>query len=122
MTIGFAGFDNGASFGASTDTDKANNSGWNSSVVWVMGNVTIGAGYNHQEVARGTRAFGAITGATGAASDVREDNHTFVGVGYDMGGGVNTFVQLSSNDHDDGNVVTSEVDPKVLFAGISLGF
>jgi len=122
MTIGFAGFDNGASFGASTDADKANNSGWNSSITWAMGNMTIGAGFNHQEITRGTRAFGAITAATGAANDVREDNHTFVGVGYDMGGGVNTFVQLSSNDHDDGNVVTNEADPKVLFAGISLGF
>ena len=122
MTIGFAGFDNGASFGASSDTDKANNSGWNSSVTWAMGNITIGAGFNHQENTRGTRAFAATTGATGLAPDVREDNHTFFGIGYDMGGGVNTFVQLSSNDHDDGNHVTDEVDPKVLFAGISLGF
>jgi hypothetical protein len=123
MTIGFAGFDNGASFGASTDTDKANNSGWNTSVVWVMGNVTLGAGYNHQEVTRGTRAQGAATTLTGnAANSVMEDNHTFIGVGYDMGGGVNTFVQLSSNDHDDGNVVTDDADPQVLFAGISLGF
>jgi hypothetical protein len=122
MTLGLAGYDNGASFGASTDTDKANSSGWNSSVIWVMGNMTIGAGYNHQENTRGTRDLAATTGATGLAGDVREDNHTFVGVGYDMGGGVNTYVQLSSNDHDDGTVATDEADPKVLFAGISLGF
>jgi len=123
MTIGLAGYDNGASWGASTDTQKANSSGWNSSIVWVMGNVTIGAGYNHQELTRGTRAQAAATTLTSAnAGNVREDNHTFVGIGYDMGGGVNTYVQLSNNDHSDGDHATTEVDPQVLFAGINIGF
>jgi len=39
-----------------------------------------------------------------------------------MGGGVSTYVQLSNNMHDDGDALTAEVDPQVLFAGISLGF
>jgi hypothetical protein len=123
MTIGLAGYDNGASWGASTDTQKANSSGWNSSIVWVMGNISVGAGYNHQELTRGTRAQAAATTLTSAdAGNVREDNHTFVGVGYDMGGGVNTYVQLSNNDHSDGDHATTEVDPQVLFAGINIGF
>jgi hypothetical protein len=45
-----------------------------------------------------------------------------VGIGYDMGGGISTYVQLSSNDHTDGDATTVEVDPQVLFAGISIGF
>ena len=45
-----------------------------------------------------------------------------LGIGYDMGGGVSTYVQLSNNDHSDGDHATTEVDPQVLFAGISIGF
>jgi hypothetical protein len=123
MSIGFSGYDDGASWGASTDVDKANANGYNTNIIWVMGNMTIGAGYSHQELTRGTRAQASATTLTAAAaSNVRVDNFTYFGVGYDMGGGVNTFVQLSNNDHDDGDHATSEVSPQVLFAGISLGF
>jgi len=122
MSIGLHGFDNGASFGASSDDDKARHNGWNSAVTWAMGNLTLGVGYSHQELVRGTRALAAITGGTGAAGDVAQDNITMIGVGYDMGGGISTYVQLSNNNHEDGNVSTSEVNPQVLFAGINIGF
>ena len=123
MTMGLHGFDNGASFGASTDTDKANHSGYNTAITWAMGNVTLGVGYSHQELTRGTRAQAAATTLTAAAAgNVREDNITMVGLGYDMGGGVSTYVQLSNNDHSDGDHATTEVDPQVLFAGVSIGF
>jgi hypothetical protein len=123
MTIGLSGFDNGASFGASTDTDKASNNGYNTAVTWAMGNITLGVGYSHQELARGTRAQASATTLTSAAAgNVREDNFTMVGIAYDMGGGVSTYVQLSNNDHSDGDHATTEVDPQVLFAGVSIGF
>jgi len=123
MTIGLAGFDNGESFGASGDTDKARNSGYNTAVTWAMGNITFGVGYSHQELVRGTRAQANATKLTAAAAgNVREDNFTIVGIGYDMGGGVSTYVQLSNNDHSDGDHATNEADPQVLFAGINIGF
>jgi hypothetical protein len=123
MTVGVHGYDNGDSFGASTDTDKAANSGYNTAITWAMGNITLGAGYSHQEMARGTSYQAAATTLTAAAAgNVREDNITMIGIGYDMGGGINTYIQLSSNDHSDGDFVTTEVDPQVLFAGINIGF
>jgi hypothetical protein len=123
MTIGVHGYDNGDSFGASTDTDKAKNSGYNTAITWAMGNVTIGAGFSHQELARGTATQAAATTLTlASAGNVREDNVTMIGIGYDMGGGISTYVQLSSDDHSDGDHATTEVDPQVLFAGISIGF
>jgi len=123
MTIGVAGYDNGESWGASTDAVKAQSSGYNLAVTWAMGNMTVGAGFGHQELVRGTRAQATATKLTSAnAGNVREDNTTMIGVGYDMGGGVSTFVQLSNNDHSDGDHATTEVDPQVLFGGISLGF
>ena len=123
ITLGLAGYDNGDSFGASTDADKAKNSGYSVALTYAMGNITLGAGYGHQELVRGTRAQATATTLTSAAAgNVREDNTTMIGIGYNMGGGVNTFVQLSNNDHSDGDHATTEVDPQVLFAGISLGF
>ncbi|MDB9762144.1 porin [Alphaproteobacteria bacterium] len=128
MTVGVHGYDNGDSFGASTDADKAKNSGYNTAITWAMGNMTVGVGYSHQEGARGTSVqawaatFVGIDRPNAAAGNVREDSITMLGIGYDMGGGVNTFVQLSNNDHSDGDHATTEVDPQVLFAGISLGF
>ena len=123
MTVGVHGYDNGDSFGASTDTDKAANSGYNTAITWAMGNVTLGAGFSHQELARGTSAQAAATTLTSAAAgNVREDNITMIGIGYDMGGGVSSYVQLSNNDHSDGDHATTEVDPQVLFAGINIGF
>ena len=123
MTVGISGHDNGASFGASTDTDKATSSGYNTAITWAMGNITLGVGYSHQELVRGTRAQSAATTLTSAAAgNVREDNITMIGLGYDMGGGISTYVQLSNNDHSDGDHATTEVDPQVLFAGINIGF
>jgi hypothetical protein len=123
MTIGLAGFDNGESFGASGDADKAKNNGYNTAITWAMGNITLGVGYSHQELVRGTRAQANATKLTSAdAGNVREDNFTIIGIGYDMGGGVSTYVQLSNNDHSDGDHATTEVDPQVLFAGVSIGF
>jgi hypothetical protein len=123
MTVGLHGYDNGDSFGATTDTDKAKNSGYNTAITWAMGNLTLGVGYSHQELARGTSAQAAATKLTAAAAgNVREDNITMIGIGYDMGGGVSSYVQLSSNDHSDGDHATTEVDPQVLFAGINIGF
>ena len=88
-----------------------------------MGNISVGAGYAHQEMVRGTTAQAAATTLTDAAAgNVREDTVTYLAVGYDLGGGVNTYVQLNAIDHSDGDHTTTEVDPTVLFAGISLGF
>ena len=123
MTVGVHGYDNGDSFGHAGDAVKATNSGYNTAITWAMGNMTLGLGYSHQELTRGTGAQAAATTLTSAAAgNVREDNITMIGLGYDMGGGVSTYVQLSNNDHSDGDHATTEVDPQVLFAGISLGF
>jgi len=125
LAIGLAGFDNGASFGASTDAIKARNSGYNLAATWAMGNITLGAGYSHQELVRGNRAQDAAAAGAlpdAAAGNVRSDSYTMLGIGYDMGGGISTYVQLSNNDHSDGDHATTEVDPQVLFAGISIGF
>jgi hypothetical protein len=121
MSVGLQGFDNGASFGASSDDDKARHNGYNTAITWAMGNITVGVGFSHQENVRGTRALAAITGGTGTADQVAEDNVTMIGIGYDMGGGVSTYVQLSNNEHEDGNLSTTEADPQVLFAGINIG-
>ena len=54
-----------------------------------MGNI-IGVGYAHQELVRGTRAQARATTLTSAdAGNVREDSVTMIGIGYNMGGGVN---------------------------------
>jgi len=122
-SVGFAGYDNGDSFGASGDAIKASDSGYNVSATYVMGNITLGVGYSHQEVVRGTKAQAAATTLTSAAAgNVREDNFTVIGLGYDMGGGISTYVQFSDNNHSDGDHATTEVDPQVIFAGISIGF
>jgi len=125
LVVGVSGFDNGASFGASTDAIKARNSGYNVAATWQMGNITLGAGYSHQELVRGNRAQDAAAAGAlpdAAAGNVRSDSYTMLGIGYDMGGGISTYVQLSNNDHSDGDHATTEVDPQVLFAGINIGF
>jgi len=122
IVMGIHGYDDGDSWGGSTDADKASNSGYTVSATYAMGNITIGAGYAHQERQRGTRAA-QVAAATATAGQKREDSVTMFGIGYNMGGGVNTYVQLSSNDHSDGDHATvTDIDPQVLFAGISLGF
>ena len=123
MAFGIHAYDNGESFGASTDAVKAKESGYTVSATYNMGNITVGAGVAHQELVRGTKAQANATTLTGAAAgNVREDNVTMIGIGYNMGGGVNSFIQLNNIDHTDGDHATTEVDPQVLFAGISLGF
>ena len=123
MAFGIHAYDNGDSFGASTDAVQAKESGYTVMATYNMGNITVGAGIAHQELVRGTKAQSTATKLTSAdAGNVREDNITMVGVGYNMGGGVSTYIQLNNMDHTDGDHATTEVDPQVLFAGISLGF
>ena len=118
MAMGIHAFDNGDSWGQSEDADKASHSGYTVMATYNMGNVTVGAGYAHEEKALGTR--GATS--TQAGNLVAEDSITIVGIGYNLGGGISTNLQLSNIDHTDGDHATTEVDPQVLFANISLGF
>ena len=123
IAFGIHAYDNGESFGASTDAVKAKESGYTVMATYNMGNITVGAGVAHQEMVRGTKAQANATKLTSAAAgNVREDNVTMIGIGYNMGGGVNSYIQLNNLDHTDGDHATTEVDPQVLFAGISLGF
>tara|TARA_Y100001958_G_scaffold66258_1_gene44594 strand:- start:3593 stop:4717 length:1125 start_codon:yes stop_codon:yes gene_type:complete len=118
IAMGVHAFDNGDSWGQSEDADKASHSGYTVMATYNMGNVTVGAGYAHEEKALGTR--GATS--TQAGNLVAEDSITMVGIGYNLGGGVSTNLQLSNIDHTDGDHATTEADPQVLFANISLGF
>ena len=85
---------------------------------YAMGNLTVGVGYAHEEKALGTH------NATSAQAGnlVAEDSVTMIGIGYNMGGGIGTYINLSNLDHTDGDHATAEADPQVLFAGITLGF
>ena len=118
IAMGIHAFDNGDSWGQSEDADQASHSGYTVMATYNMGNVTVGAGYAHEEKALGTR--GATTAQAGNL--VAEDSITIVGIGYNLGGGVSTNLQLSNIDHTDGDHATTEADPQVLFANISLGF
>jgi len=118
IAVGVQAFDNGDSWGQAEDVDKADHSGFNVQATYNMGNVTVGVGYAHEEKTLGT--LNATT--TQGANLVAEDSVTMIGLGYDLGGGVNSYVQLSNLDHTDGDHATTEVDPQVLFMGISLGF
>jgi hypothetical protein len=118
IAVGIMAFDNGDSWGQAEDTVKADHSGYNLQATYNMGNITVGVGYAHEEKTLGT--LQATT--TQGAGDVAEDSVTMFGVGYDMGGGVNTYMQLSKGDHSDGDHSSTEADPQVLFMGISLGF
>lgn len=123
ITLGVHAYDNGDSFGSSTDADKASESGYNVAATYAMGNITLGIGMSHSEMARGTNAQARATTLTGAAAgNVREDTAMQLGLGYDMGGGVNTWLQLTNFDHSDGDHATVETDPQILIGGISLGF
>jgi hypothetical protein len=123
ITFGAHMYDNGDSFGASSDADKASNSGYTVSMEYGMGNITLGAGIAHQEKTMGTRAATDSTAGAGVAGNVYEDSITMVGVGYNMGGGVNSFIQYNSGTTTDGNHATvTDKDPSVLSMGITLGF
>ena len=123
ITVGGHMYDNGDSFGAASDADKAANSGYTISMEYGMGNITLGAGIAHQEKTMGTRAATDSTAGAGVAGNVYEDSITMVGVGYNMGGGVNSFIQYNSGSTTDGNHATvTDKDPNVLSMGITLGF
>ena len=89
-----------------------------------MGNITLGIGHGHQENTRGTRsATNNYTDAAGTAGNVYEDSITYMGVGYNLGGGVNSWVQFNSMSYSDGDHATvTDTDPNTLVAGITLGF
>jgi len=123
ISIGAHMYDNGASFGSSTDADKASEAGYNVAATYAMGNITVGVGMSHSELARGTNAQARATTLTSAAAgNVREDTAIQLGIGYDLGGGVNSFLQLTNYNHSDGDHATTEADPQILIGGISLGF
>jgi len=126
FTVGGHWYNNGDSYGASLDSDKAEDSGYTVAMEYAMGNITLGALYAHQELVYGTiRAthHSATTITAANAGQVYEDSVKILGIGYNMGGGVNTFVQYNQMDHTDGNHATAtDVDPSVLIAGITLGF
>jgi len=124
FTVGGHWYNNGDSFGASADAVQAKDDGYTIAMEYAMGNLTLGALYAHQELVRGTRAATVrTTAAAGTAGNVYEDDVIILGVGYNMGGGVGTFVQYNQMTHSDGNhATTTDVDPSVLIAGITLGF
>jgi len=119
-SLGYHLYDNGDSFGKSDDSSKASSSGQNVALTYNMGNVTLGVGWSEQEAVNGT-AYNTAAGGDGA-SDVRSTNITHFGIGYNLGGGVNTYLQLSDFDINDGVQTTTEVSPQVIFAGINVGF
>jgi len=94
ITVGAHMYDNGDSFGAASDADKASNSGYTVSMEYGMGNITLGAGIAHQEKTMGTRAATDSASGVGVASNVYEDSVTMFGVGYNMGGGVNSSFNI----------------------------
>jgi len=123
ITVGAHMYDNGDSFGSASDANKAANSGYTVSMEYGMGNITVGVGIAHQEKTMGTRAATDSASGVGVAGNVYEDDITMFGVGYNMGGGVNSFIQYNAGSVTDGNFVTqTDKDPSVLSMGITLGF
>ena len=124
FTVGAHWYNNGDSYGASADAVQAKDDGYTVAIEYAMGNITWGVLYAHQELVKGTRAAtNQKTAAAGTAGNVYEDDVTILGIGYNMGGGVNTFVQYNRMNHTDGDhAVVTDVDPSVLIAGITLGF
>ena len=123
ITMGASMYDNGDSWGNKVDAIKSSDSGYTLAMEYAMGSITVGAGYAHQELVRGTEQQSVATTLTAAAAgNTREDTVMYFGINYNMGGGVNTYAQLSNIDHSDGDSATVETDPQVLIAGISLGF
>ena len=120
FTLGYHIYDNGDSYGKSDDNTKASSSGQNVALTYNMGNVTLGVGWSEQEAVNGT-AYNTAT-AGGNVSGVQSTNITHMGIGYNLGGGVGTFLQLSDFDINDGIQTTSETSPQVIFAGINIGF
>ena len=118
---GFHMYDNGDSYGQSTDSTQASSSGWNTALTYTMGNIVVGAGYSEMEAVDGT-GYTSQFGSSGDEALVRNTNITNVGISYNLGGGVGTYLQMSDFDINDGDAMTSETSPQVIFAGISIGF
>jgi len=119
-TVGYHIYDSGDSFGASNDSTQASSSGYNVALTHSMGNIVIGAGYSEQEAVNGTMYNTATAGSS--ENGVRNTNITHFGISYNLGGGVGTYIQMSDYDINDGDSMTTETSPQVIFAGISLGF
>jgi len=118
--LGYMIYDNGDSFGKSDDSSKAASSGQNIALTYNMGNITLGIGWGEQEAVNGTAYNTAL--ADDSASQVRSTNITNLAIGYNLGGGVGTWLSLSDYDNNDGNSMTTETSPQVVLAGISIGF
>jgi len=120
FTLGYHIYDNGDSYGSSDDSSQASSSGQNVALTYNMGNITLGVGWSEQEAVNGT-SYNTQSGGDSAV-DVRSTNITHMGIGYNLGGGVNTFLQLSDYDINDGDASTTEISPQVIYAGINVGF
>jgi hypothetical protein len=118
--LGYHIYENGSSYGNSDDSTSAASSGYNVALTHSMGNIVIGVGYSEQEAVNGTRYNTAVTG--GNIAGVQNTNITNIGISYNLGGGVGTYIQMSDYDINDGDSMTTEISPQVIFAGISLGF
>ena len=118
--VGYHIYENGDSYGANTDSTKASSHGYNVALTHATGNIVIGVGYSEQEAVNGTKFNSATAG--GNLTGVQSTNITNIGISYNLGGGVGTYIQMSDYDINDGNADTTEVSPQVIFAGISLGF
>jgi hypothetical protein len=119
-SLGYMHYDNGDSYGASTDSTKASSWGQNVALTYNMGNITLGVGWSEQVAVNGT-AYNALAAASNIAG-TQVTNITHMGIGYNLGGGVGTFIQLSDFDNNDGDAMTTETSPQVIFAGINIGF
>ena len=120
FTLGYMIYDNGSSYGKSTDSADASSSGQNVALTYNMGNITLGVGWSEQEAVNGD-AYNTASGADNPIH-VRSTNITHMGIGYNLGGGVGTYIQLSDFDNNDGDSMTSETSPQVVLAGINIGF
>ena len=85
-----------------------------------MGNIIIGVGYSEWEAVNGT-SYNTAT-ASSNPHGAQTTNVTNIGISYNLGGGVGTYIQMSDYDINDGKANTIEISPQVIFAGISLGF
>ncbi|PPR27799.1 MAG: hypothetical protein CFH31_01319, partial [Alphaproteobacteria bacterium MarineAlpha9_Bin1] len=119
-TLGYHIYDNGSSFGKSDDSTKASSHGYNVALTHAMGNIVIGVGYSEMEAVDGTAWNTAAAGSN--ADGAQSTNITNIGISYNLGGGVGTYIQMSDYDINDGKANTIEISPQVIFAGISLGF
>jgi hypothetical protein len=119
-TLGYHIYDNGSSFGKSDDSTKASSHGYNVALTHSMGNIVIGVGYSEMEAVDGSAWNTAAAGSN--ADGAQSTNITNIGISYNLGGGVGTYVQMSDYDISDGKADTTEISPQVIFAGISLGF